>query len=326
MKPSILVISDFPNWAYSNIQNFIFENLSDEYDIYLDYLVFHSINKSKNPIKLAKLLISKLKYSKTKKNNDYDIVFYLGFYFDSLINVKWKSKKIIKGIYTDSFPPKNSNFQGTKNQFIKKFFSDTDAIVCGSPLIKEFYQESFQKTYHANNIVNQNLFKRKSQQKDNFNFTIGWTGNPKREFKGFYTHVKPAAELLIKKYKNINFKTRFSGPIETLPNFFDDVDVCIIASDADAGPSLFSEASLMDIPCVSTNIGKPNLVIKHAVNGFFVNRNIKDIFNCLEKLYLDRNLLKSMKSRIRSDYLEVFNKKDMVNRWKKIFEDVLSNK
>ena len=34
MKPSVLIIADFPNWAYYEIQQFIKNNLSDEFDVY----------------------------------------------------------------------------------------------------------------------------------------------------------------------------------------------------------------------------------------------------------------------------------------------------
>jgi len=326
-KPNVLIFADFPNWAYYEIQQFIKKNLNDDYEIFCDYLIFNSLRKSKNPIKRIKLLYKRIKYQNISNNNNYDIVLYLGFYFDELMKIKWKSKKVIKGIYTDSFPPKNANFTGNLDGFINRFLTNCDAIVCGSKQIKNNYKDIFQNTYYANTILDENLFKRKTEKLINNNsiFTIGWTGNPNREFKGLQSHIIPAIKIAKEKYPNIVFKTRYSGSIKTLPNFYTDIDVIVIASDADAGPSLFGEASLMEVPAISTDIGWPHEVIKNNINGITVKKNIVDIANNIIYLYENRDLLHRMSKQIRIDYLKVFDKNKMVNHWKKMFSEVLKS-
>lgn len=323
MKPSILIIADFPNWAYYEIQQFIKKELSDEFDIYCDFLVYNTKVKSKHPIRRIKSYFDNKKYSIIKPDNSYDIVFYLAFYFDELIRIKWNAKKVIKGIYTDGFPPSNSNFNGTKTEFINRFFTDVDAMACGSEQIVGIYDRNYSKCYYANMILDANFFKRDTVKKNNKDFVVGWTGNPNREFKGYNTHIVPAIEKLQRKYPNIKLKSRFSGPMDTLPDFYKDVDVVVIASDADAGPSLFGEASLMDIPTISTNIGWPASVIQDNINGFIVNKDIDEIVAKIEKLYLDKKLLINMSNRIRNDFITVFDKEKMVNRWRVMFNEVL---
>lgn len=322
-KPSILIISDFPNWAYHEIQQFVVDNLKDEYDFYYDFLRFNGKKKSLNPLTRIKNIVDQRKYSRLKENNRYDLVLYLAFYFDEIMNVRWSSDKIIKGIYTDGFPPSNSSYAGDFEGFYKRFLSNADALVCGSEAIADFYRSRFPLVYTANMILDAEMFKRKNIEKDQNKFVIGWTGNPNREFKGYYSHISPAVERLKAKYKDIDFKTRFAGPIEMLPQFYEDVDVVVIASEADAGPSLFGEAALMDIPSISTKIGWPSEVIIDGVNGFFVERTVDDIYTKLEKLYLDRSLLLSMSSRIRDDYQNYFNQETMINRWRTMFNSVL---
>jgi len=326
MKPSILIIADFPNWAYYEIQQFIKNNLSDNFNIYCDYLRFNALKKTKNPLSIIKLLIDKNKHQTIRKDNKYDIVVFLGFYFPEYMNITWKSKKIVKGIYTDGFPPQNSNFRGDIVEFKNRFLKDSDAIVCGSELIKQFYVKTLNKVYYANGIIDESLFKRNSTKKINSTstFNIGWTGNPNREFKGFYSHVIPAVELAQEKYPNIQLKTRFSGAMETLPLFYNNIDIVIIASDADAGPSLFGEASLMGVPAISTDIGWPHEVIKTNQNGFIVNKNIKEIANKIIELYEDRTLLFKMSNNIRSDYLKVFSKENMKKKWENLFNELLN--
>lgn len=325
MKPSILIFADFPNWAYHHIMEFVKSNLSDDFDFYHDFLVYNTHKKSKHPVKRLKGFLNELKYSKTRKDNSYDIVLYLAFYFDDQMNIKWKSKKIIKGIYTAGFPPSNADYDGNVSGFIEKYFKDTDAVVCGSKQIMDFYTPYFSKIYYANLIHNEKLFKRNQPRNDKDSFVMGWTGNPKRDFKGYYSHIIPVIEKLKVKYPNIKLKSRFSGPIETLPLFYEDVDIVVIASDADAGPSLFPQASLMDIPCISTNIGKPKEVIKDGINGYIVNKDVDEIADKIESLYLNPKLLKKMSNRIREDFIAIFDKKEMVEEWKRMFNEVLES-
>ena len=100
MKPSILIIADFPNWAYHTIQQFVASQLAQEFDIYSDFLIYNSKRKSKNPVKRIKMFFDKKKYQTLKKDASYDVVVYLGFYFPELMNIKWAAKKNNKrGLY-----------------------------------------------------------------------------------------------------------------------------------------------------------------------------------------------------------------------------------
>jgi glycosyltransferase involved in cell wall biosynthesis len=323
-KPSILIIADFPNWAYYAIQQFIVKQLSSEFDFYSDFLIYNAKTKSKNPIKRVELFFEKKKYQALKKDASYDIVVYLGFYFPELMNIKWTAKKTIRGIYTDSFPPQNLNFTGSVEEFKNQYLESTDALVCGSKKIKNDYNKILEASYFCNADVGEKLFSKKAEKKgESSSLVIGWTGNPKREFKGYYTHILPAVELAQKKHPNIEFKSRFLGPMETLPFFYEDIDVCIIASDADAGPSMYGEASLMDIPCISTNIGFPGDVIENGVNGFIVEKDVNQIAEHIIKLYEDRELLRNMSLRIRKDYLEKYSSEVLANDWRNMFTEVL---
>jgi glycosyltransferase involved in cell wall biosynthesis len=323
MKPSILILADFPNWAYFEIQQFIKNNLSDDYDIYADFLIYNTYKKSINPYNRVKSFFDKKKYSRLKKDNSYDIVLELAFYFEKQMKVNWVYKYKIKGIYTDGFPPSNSNFVGEPIAFINEFCSNADALVCGSTQITEFYSKLSPSVFYANGIIDDQLFKRKTINKKS-SFTIGWTGNPRRDFKGYYSHVVKAVDILKEKYPDIELKSRFTGPMETLPNFYEDVDLVLIASDADAGPSMFGEAALMGVPSVSTNIGWPSQVIQDGINGFIVPKNLDEMVEKIEVLYKNRSLLQAMSERIRSDFQKEFSKQEMIDRWQILFTTVLN--
>lgn len=196
-------------------------------------------------------------------------------------------------------------------------------MACGSKNIEKFYNYHYPNAHYANMILDENLFKRRRKSNKRDSFIIGWTGNPSRKFKGFYSHILPSIAILKSKYPNIEFKTRFTGPIRSLPSFYENLDLVVIASDADAGPSLFVEASLMDVPSVSTKIGWANEGIIDGVNGYLIEKNIDDIVKKIEYLYLNRHILDSMSNRIRTDFLQKFNKEMMINNWKRMFDEVL---
>ena len=147
----------------------------------------------------------------------------------------------------------------------------------------------------------------------NKTLTIGWTGNPNREMKGFRNIIEPAIKELQAEGFDIQLKTKFSGSYEDLLSFYQDVDLVCIASSCDTGPFLFSDASLCSVPAVSTRIGFPNTVIKDGENGLFIERNKEDLKTAIKQLYNDRNLLQSFSSRIKEDYLKYFNNGLFIN-------------
>tara|TARA_B110000238_G_scaffold47180_1_gene51234 strand:- start:254 stop:1249 length:996 start_codon:yes stop_codon:yes gene_type:complete len=324
-KKDILVIADKPNWAYYQIQQFIVRSISEEYNVYCDFLCYNLAKKSRRPSVLVQNFRGKRKYRKIKKGDNYDVVIYLGFYFLDLIKVRWTASNTIVGIYTDSFPPRNGVFCATKKDFLEHYFKSADAMVCGSPSIVNIYKSIYSKCYFASLTYDTSLFSRETPRSINNSekFIIGFTGQLDRDFKGFYTHITPAVERLKKKYPGVVLKTRREGPFETLPRFYDDVDLVIIASEADAGPSLFMEASLMGVPCISTKIGFVTEVLVDEINGYYVKRDVDDIYDKLLSLYQNREKLFVMSQRIRQDFIMGIGGNEMKNKWLEMLNNVL---
>ena len=156
----------------------------------------------------------------------------------------------------------------------------------------------------------------------NSDFTIGWTGNPNREMKGFKEIILPAIEKVQGTGRTINLKTKFSGSYDELFDFYNDVDLVLIASRADSGPSLFAEASLSNIACISTAVGLPEMVIKNGENGIICERNINEFADAIIKLYDDRELLHQFSERIKEDYLKVLDNKTTAGYFKNFIESV----
>lgn len=325
-KPNVLVVADFPDWAYAEVQKFLSGQLSGDFNFYSDYLIFNTKKKSKNPLNWLKHHFLQKKHQRLKSDGQYDLAIYLGFYFTDHMKITWSARKVLKGVYTEGFPPQNGLAVKTMSDFKLNYLNDCDGLICGTKKIQSTFKSSGLNTYCIPILRDFKLFSRKTIKKknDSTRFVVGWTGNPKRPFKGFYTHIIPAIEILQKQYPSLEFKTRFSGPIESLPDFYSDVDVVLIASDADAGPSLFSEASLMEVPSISTSIGKPFEIIENGRNGYLVKKEINEMVLKVAELYEDRDLLFSMSKCIRNDFLEAFDEKKVVNSWREAISEVLN--
>jgi glycosyltransferase involved in cell wall biosynthesis len=113
------------------------------------------------------------------------------------------------------------------------------------------------------------------------------------------------------------------GPVHTLPSFYDDVDVILIASTGDAGPSCFLEAGACGVPSISTRIGFPAETIRDGENGMFVGRSIDEMAKAIIYLYNHRGLLKDMSEKIRHDVEMQWSYKERGKLWECLFEESL---
>lgn len=264
----------------------------------------------------------------------YDVVILLDYYFDRVARLNFRTKRLVKGLYFDGFPPpgckydfitkQNPGHISSLRKFSDEYLSDIDAVVAGSPTIATRFSQYFENIHFCNAIYKEEIFiERKTHLKQtNDLLIIGWTGNPLRDFKNFKTIVEPTVNNLKKRGLNVFLKTRFSGLYDTLPQFYEDVDLILIASEKDAGPFMFSEASLSGIPSISSNVGFPAFVIENMVNGIIVNLDISEFERKIEYLYNNRDVLYQMAKRIRGDYLKKMGSDVLVENWRGLFNSI----
>jgi glycosyltransferase involved in cell wall biosynthesis len=268
------------------------------------------------------------KFRRIDAKQQYDAVLYLDYYMDKVADFSSiKTEKIIRGIYTAGFPPKGISLDDgiTPAIFCEKYLSDAAALIVGSPDMKEIYGPYLGSVYFANMAYDEKIFSpKKHGGKREKKLVLGWTGNPNREFKGYYDIIVPAIEQLKQEGYDVELRTQFSGTLNSLADFWQDIDVALIASEADAGPSLFMEASLCGVPSISTRIGMPAFIIQDGHTGLFCDRNIKCFKEKTTTLYNDRELLKRLQNNIRNDYLIKLGIEAQTKIWKKIFNEVLS--
>jgi len=341
MKKSILFVCDVPNWAFHIMANSVIKEFSEEYEFYIDFISYYEYSRksfldTKGMLRKLKFLNTKYKvykkygnplpYRKVDESLVYDVMILFEAAMEKNVPSSIKYKKLIKGIFTDSYPPLCYPIRKEIpiEKFIRQYIANADALICGCQNSVNRYKPFFEKTFYINEIRDENLFRRRENViRKNGQFVIGWTGNPKRLNKGFYSHIIPAIKIAKSKRKGIVFKTQFSGSFDSLADFHQNEDLIVIASIEDTGPSLFSEASLCGVPAISTSIGWPMEVIENNVNGIIVERKVEAIADAIIRLYDDRDLLESMKKRIRDDYIKILGRNIMKERWLTLFKQIL---
>lgn len=352
-KKSILFIADKPDWAYHFIVKTWVEELSKKYDCYiafekdyqirvkdfglLDILKSQLLNLSQpnRPIKYKIHPSRKYAYpiyknppvykveteEKTEKT-EFDFIIEMAYYLQYTAEFPFKSKKKLVGLYTDCFPHEGPSYDGKtrtdlktldRETFFNRYLRSYDGIIAGNENLYQDYSPFTHKLVIANGIYRQDEFLSNPNVGKSKGLTIGWTGTPNRPMKGFREVIEPAIAEVQKTGRDITLKTRFSGDYSGLLSFYQDVDLVIIASSADTGPSLFSEASLCNVPSISTRIGFPKMIIQHNQNGIFVNRNIHEMKNAIIDLYDNRDKLVTFAQRIKKDYLNRMDNQKSIN-------------
>ncbi len=262
--------------------------------------------------------------------NHFDLKIEMAFYFQYSSHFPFTADKNIVGVFTDTFPHDGPNFDSKKNfdrsvlnrqDFYENYLAAYDHIIVGGGNLLKDYQEITDKVSFVYGIYGEEKFQINPNVGDNTGLTIGWTGTPDRPMKGFRDIIEPVVQELQKEGFNIELKTKFSGPYEELYSFYSDIDLVVIASSADSGPSLYAESCLSSVPVISTKVGLPLMGIKHNVNGRFIDRNKESLKQAIIELYNDRLFLKDFSKRVKTDYLETLGNDKTVSNILKILKD-----
>ncbi|MFN0186045.1 MAG: glycosyltransferase [Aquabacterium sp.] len=341
-RAKVLMLADQPQWAYHMIATYVAACVGSAYDVYIDFTRFHRPARAGlppwRPGRWRAALqhgVERLRWRRATPDGHYDVAIHLGWYFDAAADLRRiRARRTVKGLYTQGFPPQGMEVDPNdhvrtadldRTAFIHRYLEGAAAVVCGAPIIQQDWQPALHMPCHyANLALDERAYSPAGRRpNDPAELVVGWTGNPDRAFKGFNSHVVPAVEAAARQRPGIRLKTRFSGPPETLPQFYKDVDVALIASSADAGPAMFLEAALSGVPAVSTRIGVVDAVLQDGVNGLAVPREVEAMAQALVRLYDDRALLQALSQRVRDDCIAKVGHAVQQRAWRALLEEVL---
>lgn len=312
MRKKIALIVDLEDWAFSIEANLLKEKLKKYYDIDIYALsnynndLFDILEEVKKYDIIhffwRKVLLDFESESFKQKiiDNNYDYFEYIKI-----------CNKISTGIYDHLFIDETDKYKNIFTKYCKKYYT------CSKKLEEIYNSIDYPKPYGTiHDTFDSNLFKNKKKKKDKL--VIGWVGNSKwnikyKDFKGFYSILEPVVDSLIeegynieKNYadKNIIFRTN-----REMPDYYNSIDICVIASISEGTPRPLLEAMSCGCAIISTDVGIVKEVVGPIQSEYIIGERVND------------NIIKQ---RLKEKIIYLYKNRDILNKIKE--ENIIYSK
>lgn len=267
-RPRIALVPDVRGWAFSNIALQIKKHLSSKYDIAVFYLADYS---NDNAALVKDLFCS-----------GFDLVhfFWRGaiidicIYLKSIGNDKTARTKIDAFVRTAvTFSIYDHCFLGEDDIRQRTFLFDS--IISGytvSSLKLQKIYEAIDSYINSDMVIKDGvdleLFHPENTGRlveTNREIVVGWVGNSKWwnidgiDHKGLHTIIIPAIDAL--RREGLPIVGRFADrnekliPLEQMTHYYNEIDICVCASDIEGTPNPVLEAMACGVPVISTDVG-----------------------------------------------------------------------
>ncbi len=304
MYPQILFIVDRPNWAHDFKTRNLMRLLGSTYDIRLCY----QSQVTEEDIHEATL-----------------IVIYYWLQFNALQPLapalRRNRHKLLLGISSSYELEEDRRALGLA--VIHDFAS---GVFINNLLLYRQYQPLLKiPTFYTPNGVDTDFYCPDTSKTPSSLLRVGWAGsltNMGPRQRGFHDFIVPAVaavdgvELLTAARED-----KWRGPEEMLA-FYRSLDVYVCASSSEGTPNPCLEAAACGVPLVTTCVGNMPELVRHGMNGFFVERDVKDIARNLRTLRDDSNLRTAMSSQIRHD-IQAWDWSLRSRAYQRMFEEMI---
>ncbi len=206
--------------------------------------------------------------------------------------------------------------------YLKQF----TVVTVNSLILKELVSQDLPEIFYCPNGVDSGFYQPiDTAPLPDSTIKVGWVGKI-REAKNF-TLFKEAMQVLEKQYdiKAVplivtSAKDKHKNA-QQMREYYQCLDYYICTSMNEGTPNPALEAGACGTPIITTLVGNMRELIKHGVNGYFIEPTIDSIVNLFEKEILNNDLVKqeSLSRSIRSDIELNWQWKDNVKFFKKSF-------
>jgi glycosyltransferase involved in cell wall biosynthesis len=248
-KPKILLLVDYPEWAFDICASAYTKYLEDEF-------VFVKKYKSQKPLLIP---------------FSYDLIHVFWWGEQYYKKFYWPKKKILKEISSHRWEDDPRYGPCTPEQMKNKYLSDASWLFTTSQRLFDVFKPICDNLSLVNNGYSDELFNFKTDRSGD-SLSICWAGNIEDEVKGIKDIIIPAT---INRY---SFKIASKLKQTELPNFYNSHDVYVVASRHEASPLPLMEAMACGCFPVCTDVGIVPELIKHKINGYVVNNRSVDAF------------------------------------------------
>ena len=267
-KPKILLLPDFPNWAFDFIARSLATRLGHRFRFQIEYAARHP----------------------EIHGSEIDLAYF--FYWNLRPAPDWGLQKsqIIRDVASWAWELSHHGLKFSKEEFAARYLDDCQYATTPCAQIYEALHSFYPNIVHCPNGVEHGYFS------SGFHgvcpqgrLKIGWVGNPNDEHK-----VKGLHEILIPATKGYDFVySDGSMTRRELRKFYAGIDVLAIASKSESQPLPLLEAMSAGCFPVCTNVGIVPEIILDKNSGLVVPRTVDafvDAFNwCEENLEMLRS-------------------------------------
>jgi glycosyltransferase involved in cell wall biosynthesis len=279
----ILFIVDRPNWAHDFKTRNLMRLLGTAYDIRLRY----QSEVTEEDIHEATL-----------------IVIYYWLQFNALQRVaptlRRNRHKLLLGISSSYELEEDRRDRGLA--VIHDFAS---GVFINSLLLYHEYQPLLKiPTFYTPNGVDTNFFCPNKSKAPSSVLRVGWAGSLKNvgpEYRGFHQFIVPAAASVDRVELLAAAREEKWRTPEEMREFYRALDVYVCASRNEGTPNPCLEAAACGVPLLTTCVGNMPELVRHGINGFFIERDVHDIARHLRTLRDDNNLRIAMSRTIQHD-------------------------
>ena len=293
-QPTIVILVDVVNWAWDVKAHQIQKYLSKDFDVHIRY--------------------SQSSIRPFNKNETFDLYFSFDCNQVRYFNHIPKNKKIT-GTTSHTYTSFHGNYTNMLNS--------TKYVHANSMLLYNELSKIHPNVFYVPNGVDEELFLLRERNLDDI-FRVGYVGkNTVR--KGYENFIVPAC-----KQAEVELKAqvcRFNSPNvikpENMPNWYNDIDCYIVASDMDGTPNGGLQSAACGRMILSNRIGNMPEFIKDGSNGFIIDRNVNDYVEKLNWLKTHRKECEEMGLAARKTVEEGWTWKTQVENYGKMFEEAL---
>lgn len=154
---------------------------------------------------------------------------------------------------------------------------------------------------------------------------VGWAGsltNMGPDHRGFNEFIVPAAAAVDRvELLTAAREDKWRGP-EEMREFYRSLDVYVCASRSEGTPNTCLEAAACGVPLVTTRVGNMPELVRHGINGFFVERDVDDIARRLRTLRDDCDLRTAMSDQIQHD-IQAWDWSLRSQAYRQMFEEMI---
>lgn len=290
MRKKILLMADVKSWAWGIKSRYIKKYLDDEFDIEIRYL------DDGDPV---------------PKEDRHDL--YLTFCTNHLTHIeRFPMGKRLTGV-TSLVAYNRAREINFKDKCVAFHTNNVE-------LYNFAKGRQHNRVYCLPNGVDTDLFKPKYRKPQPNKFVVGYVGKPIAR-KGYQGFVIPSA-----KAAGVTLATKIDSwknatAHEKMPEFYDNIDVYLVAADGEGTPNGALEAAACGKPIISTPVGNMPEFVKDGVNGYLIKRELNYFIDRIKRLKNDPHKCLEMGRNARKT-AEQWDWKIQVENYRKMFREL----